>query len=208
MVTNFILPFNGLWLTFWGGDSLAKNIHHGTTSQKYAFDFIKTNENNKFFRTNGKTNEDYFVFGLDIITPADGVVVEVVDGLRDNKPGDLNSFNYLGNYVMLKHQPKVYSVLGHLRQNSTQVKAGDKVIAGQKLGVCGNSGYSTDPHLHFHVQNSDIFARVDKNYKRIDIAKGQKVYFKQIKIIEGDKEKIKHRYSPIKGDIIGNNDEG
>src|SRR4051812_32979782 len=100
---KFILPFNGFWLTFWGGDTLEKNYHHSTVSQKYAFDFIQTNETGNFFRSNGKTNEDYFSFGLDIIAPSNAVVIEIVDGMRDNKPGELNSFNVIGNYIMLKH---------------------------------------------------------------------------------------------------------
>lgn len=201
---KFVLPFNDFWLTFWGGDSLEQNHHHDTVSQKYAFDFIQTGENGKFFRTNGKTNEDYFSFGLDIIAPTNGVVVEVVDGLRDNKPGELNSFNFIGNYVMLKHEANLFSVLGHLRQNSISVKVGEKVSSSQKLGECGNSGYSTDPHLHFHVQNSDVFAKMDKNYKKIYVAKGQKIYFERIRVMKESKQKIVEDYSPIKGDVIGN----
>lgn len=201
---NFRLPFNGFWLTFWGGDTLKQNHHHDSTSQKYAFDLIQTDENGKFFRTTGKTNEDYFSFGLDIVAPANGVIVEVVNGLRDNKPGELNSFNFIGNYVMLRHEAKLFSVLGHLRQNSIVVKAGDKVKIGQKLGECGNSGYSTDPHLHFHVQNSDVFAKMDKDYKQVNVAKGQKIYFERTKIEKNGKQKIVDNYSPVKGDIVGN----
>ena len=204
MKQQFSLPFSDFWLTFWGGDSLKQNHHHDTISQKHAFDFIQTDKNGKFFRTTGANNEDYFSFGQDIISPAAGVVIEVVDGLRDNKPGQLNSFNFIGNYVMLKHGNSLFSVLGHLRQNSITVKVGEKVSLGQKLGACGNSGYSTDPHLHFHIQDSDVFAEMDENYKRIDIAKGQKIFFEQIKLMKNGKQTIVENYSPVKGDIISN----
>ncbi len=198
----FSLPFNDFWLTFWGGDTAEQNHHHDVASQKYAFDFIQTDKDGKFYRTNGKTNEDYFSFGADILAPANGIVVEVVNGLRDNKPGELNSFNYIGNYILIKHSENLFSVLGHLRQNSIAVAVGDKVKSGQKLAECGNSGYTTDPHLHFHVQNSDVFAKVDKNYKRVDIAKGQKVFFDQVTALKDGKSEIKKDYSPVKGDTV------
>ncbi|MFO0920135.1 MAG: M23 family metallopeptidase [Candidatus Saccharimonadales bacterium] len=201
---KFSLPFNGSWLTFWGGDTAEQNHHHSVASQKFAFDFIQTDKDNKFFRTNGKTNNDYFSFGADILAPADGVVIETVNGLRDNKPSELNSFNYIGNYIMIKHEGKLFSVLGHLKQNSIVVSVGDTVKRGQKIAKCGNSGYTTDPHLHFHIQNSDVFAKVNKDYKRIDIAKGQKVFFDKIIVLKDDKKKTKNDYSPVKGDIIAN----
>jgi murein DD-endopeptidase MepM/ murein hydrolase activator NlpD len=202
MKINFRLPFDDFWLTFWGGDTLKQNHHHDSTSQQYAFDFIQTDKEGKFFRTNGKTNADYFSFGADIIAPADGVVVEVVSGLRDNNPGELNSFNFIGNYVLIRHAPKVFSVLGHLRQNSVVVSVGKKVKSGHKLGECGNSGYSTDPHLHFHVQNSDVFAKMDKNYKKIDVAKGQKVFFDRVTLLNDENQRVMSGYSPVKGDVV------
>lgn len=197
---RFLLPFKGTWLTFWGGDTADLNHHHDTQSQKHAFDFIMVNENDGFFKTDGNSNEDYFSFGLGIIAPADGEVVEVVSGLRDNKPKELNSFNFIGNYIMIKHDENTFSVLGHLKQNSTVVKVGQKVRAGDKLAECGNSGYTTDPHLHFHVQDSDVFAKVDESYKRIDVAKGKKVYFTKLKVGKN----IKEGYSPVKGDKVSN----
>jgi hypothetical protein len=41
-ITKLYLPFDGEWLTFWGGDSAKLNHHHGVDSQNYAFDFIQT----------------------------------------------------------------------------------------------------------------------------------------------------------------------
>lgn len=201
---SFILPFTGSWLTFWGGETIKQNVHYETDSQRYAFDFIQTDNNGKFFRTKGKANEDYFSFGQDILTPANGEVVEVVDGLRDNKPGELNSYIILGNYVMIKHAEGVFTVLGHFKQKSIIVTAGQTVKQGDKLGQCGNSGYSTDPHLHFHVQSSDVFAKVDKNYDKVNIAKGQKITFRKLKRIRDSKHEVLTDYFPIKGDVVSN----
>lgn len=195
---EFLLPFSGTWLTFWGGDTAEQNYHHTVQSQKYAFDFIVVDDNDNFFPTDGSTNEDYYSFGLEILAPANGEVVEVVNGLRDNIPKELNSFNYMGNYIMIKHNDATYSVLSHLKQDSMIVKVGDKVVAGEKIALCGNSGYTTDPHLHFHVQDSDVFAKIDKNYKKVNVAKGKKVYFSKLKV----GGTIKTNYSPVKGDKV------
>jgi hypothetical protein len=198
--TKFSLPFNGKWLTFWGGDTVKQNQHHDTRSQKYAFDFIVVDDNDNFFRTDGSTIEDYFSFGLDILAPAHGEVVEVVNGLRDNKPKELNSFNFIGNYIMIKHNQTTYSVLGHLKQDSIVVKSGGKVRAGEKIALCGNSGYTTDPHLHFHVQDTDVFAKVNEKYERVDVARGKKVHFSKIEVAKENKK----NYSPVKGDKVSN----
>ena len=194
----FSLPFDGSWTVFWGGDSLDQNHHNTTKSQKYAFDFIVTDAERKFFRTNGSVNEDYYSYGMKVLSPADGEVIETVNGLRDNKPKELNNFNFIGNYIMIKHNENTFSILGHLKQNSIGVKVGDIVKSGDVIARCGNSGYTTDPHLHFHVQDSSIFAKVDKRYNLIEIAKAKKVYFTKLKV----NNKLVDNYSPIRGDIV------
>jgi murein DD-endopeptidase MepM/ murein hydrolase activator NlpD len=200
MAMTFNLPFRGTWLTFWGGDTAVINHHHNVQSQKYAFDFIMVDETGKFYRTNGKHNEDYYSFGQEVLAPADGEVIEVVTGMRDNKPKELNSFNVIGNYIMIKHDEVTFSVLGHLKQDSTVVRIGQRVKAGDKIAECGNSGNTTDPHLHFHVQDSDVFTRVDSSYKRTDIAMGKKVIFTELRV----NDVIESDYSPIKGDRVCN----
>ena len=194
----FSLPFDGSWTVFWGGDSLDQNHHNTTKSQKYAYDFIVIDEEHKFFRKDGGLNEDYYSYGMKVLSPADGEVIETVNGLRDNKPKELNNFNFIGNYIMIKHNENTFSILGHLKQNSIGVKVGDIVKSGDVIARCGNSGYTTDPHLHFHVQDSSIFAKVDKRYNLIEIAKAKKVYFTKLKV----NNKLVDNYSPIRDDIV------
>ena len=203
-VTLELLPFCGQWLTFWGGDTLKQNYHHDIISQKYAFDFIMIDKNKQWFRIDGKICEDYFSFGQNIVAPADGIAIEVVEGLRDNMPGETNDFNSIGNYIMLKHDSKTYSLLCHLKQNSTLIKVNQKVKTGEKLAQCGNSGNSSAPHLHFQVQNSPVFAKFDQDYNRINIAKGRKVTFQTIQVQAIDKFVIQNNYSPVKGDVVCN----
>src|SRR5690606_2494405 len=88
--TEFILPFKEEWTVFWGGDSKALNYHVESEAQKNAFDIIITDKNGKSFKTDGKINEDYYAFGKELIAPCDAEVVLVVNGIKDNIPGELN----------------------------------------------------------------------------------------------------------------------
>lgn len=192
------LPFNEEWLTFWGGDSLAQNHHYENKTQKFAYDFIQVNQNGSFYRTNGKKNDDYYSFGKEILAPRGGQVYEAVDGIRDNTPMDINTYSILGNHVVIKHSEKEYSVLAHLRQGSICAIKGSQLSESQKVGECGNSGYSSDPHLHFHVQDSPIFAMFNKDYKLTNVAGGVSVTFKNL-LVNG---KPKNEHSPVKGDFV------
>lgn len=66
--------------------------------------------------------------------------------------------DFRGNFVTIQHAEDEYSFLAHLVPESICAKRGDRVERGQKIGRCGNSGHSTEPHLHFHVQDrADFF---------------------------------------------------
>ena len=188
--TRLILPFNGEWTVVWGGDTKELNYHVESEAQKNAFDMVITDQNGKTFKTDGKTNEDYYAFGKELIAPCDAEVVLVVDGVKDNKPGELNPIYIPGNTVILKTVNNEYLFFAHFKQNSIVVKSGQKVKQGELLGLCGNSGNSSEAHLHFHIQNIE-----DMNK-----ATGAKCYFDEI-IVNGE---IKKEYSPIKEDKIKN----
>ncbi len=100
--TKFILPFKGEWTVFWGGDKKELNYHVENEAQKGAFDIVITDENGKSHKNNGKKNEDYYAFEKELIAPCDAEVVLVVDGIKDNKPGEFNPIYIPGNTVILK----------------------------------------------------------------------------------------------------------
>lgn len=193
------LPFEGEWFTFSGGDTAEQNNHHGNPVQNFAFDFVIIDENDLTHADTGAKNEDYFAYGKDVFATADGEVVEAVDGVRDNIPLDTNDYVLTGNYAVIKHG-HVYSLTAHLQQGSMLVKKGDHVKAGQKIGLCGNSGNSSEPHVHFHVQDSFVFARFNDKFERQSVAKAAKVCFKNLKV-NGD---IKTNYSPVRNDKVSN----
>ncbi len=188
--TELILPFREEWTVFWGGDTKALNYHVESEAQKNAFDMVVTDQKGKTFKTDGKTNEDYYAYGKDLIAPCDAEVVLVVDGVKDNTPGELNPIYVPGNTVILKTVNKEYLFFAHFKQNSIVVKQGQKVKQGELLGFCGNSGNSSEAHLHFHIQNVE-----DMNK-----ATGAKCYFNEI-VVDGE---LKKEHSPIKGEKIKN----
>lgn len=190
--TALRLPFEGQWYVFWGGDTKELNQHHDVPNQRYAFDFLAVDEADKTHTGEGTANEDYHAFGRKIVAPADGVVTEVIRGVRDNRPGSMNPYSGLGNAVFIRHAEHEVSVLAHLKQGSIRVEAGDHVKAGQVLGLCGNSGNSSEPHLHYHLQNTAV----------IQDGTGIKCFFENVAVTRHGKEQIEAHCSPVKGDHI------
>ncbi|MEP0711754.1 DUF3887 domain-containing protein [Algoriphagus sp.] len=188
--TKLILPFQGEWTVFWGGDTKELNYHVEHAAQKNAFDIMIMDASGKTYKTNGQTNEDYYAFGKELISPADAEVVLVVDGVKDNVPGELNPIYIPGNTVILKTVTNEYLFFAHFKQHSIVVKEGQKVKQGELLGLCGNSGNSSEAHLHFHIQNVEDMTK----------ATGAKAYFEEI-IVNGE---TKTDYSPVKGDKVKN----
>ena len=188
--TKLILPFKDQWTLTWGGDTAELNYHVENKAQKNAFDFVIADKDGKTYKTDGKTNEDYYAFGKELIAPCDGEIVLAVDGVNDNVPGESNPIYVPGNSVILKTVNNEYLVFAHFKQSTIKVKQGQKVEKGIVLGLCGNSGNSSEPHLHFHIQN----------VKNMNIATGVKCYFDKI-IVDGE---IKNDYSPIKGEKVQN----
>ncbi|HVI09694.1 MAG TPA: M23 family metallopeptidase [Candidatus Binatia bacterium] len=156
--TTFSLPFAGEWYVYWGGRTVAENKHAAAIDQRFAYDFLilAHGRTGQSYRNSGTEKSDYYCFGQPVYAPADGGVVETQNDLPDNMPGEMNSQQPLGNHVILDHGHNEFTFLAHFQFGSVAVVAGDHVIAGQFIGRCGNSGNSSEPHLHFHVQNSAI----------------------------------------------------
>lgn len=190
--TKLSLPFKGRWLVVWGGDTKELNQHHDVPNQRFAFDLLGANKRGQTRKGEARVNEDYFAFGREILAPADGTVTDVITGVRDNVPGSMNPYSALGNAVFIQHRQHEVSVLAHLKLGSVKVKVGDKVKTGQIIGLCGNSGNSSEPHLHYHLQNTPI----------IQDGTGIKCYFQKVIVMDGDKKKPKLNYSPVKGEIV------
>ncbi len=186
-LTKMQFPLTGDWYVYWGGDTKAQNYHVIDNAQRRAFDLVVV-KNNKSFERSGTRNEDYYAFGKPITAVCDATVVNVITGVHDNKPGEMNPSQALGNSVTLKTEAGEYIVYAHFQEGTLVVKEGDSVTKGQYLGNCGNSGNSTEPHLHLHIQDG---------LKMISSV-GIKCFFESL-TVNGT---VQNDYSPVQGETI------
>jgi len=143
-------PFLGAWVCTQGVDGAVS--HRG--AWRHAYDFEVVDANNATHRGSGAEPGDYLCYRMPVLAAADGVVARVVDGVHDNRIGELNLRQNWGNLVIVQHGPALFSMVAHLTPGSLEVREGEVVRCGDPLGRCGNSGRSPTPHLHFQLQRS------------------------------------------------------
>ena len=171
------LPFAGLWRA---GNSPARRVpSHGSDlfGERYAIDFIGVDDRHRTagirdWRTLFATEppERFFAFGQPILAPVSGTVTDVHDAELDHEgrrsqlalvPYALSQAARLrqgvgaiaGNYVTIS-LPEGFVALAHLQAGSIRVSVGQEVVEGQQIANCGNSGNSTQPHVHVQAMDS------------------------------------------------------
>ncbi len=209
------LPFEGRWLAM---NSPARRVpSHGTDllGSRYAIDFVGVDDRRRtathrdwgsYFGT--EPVERFFAFGQPILAPADGRVVQVHDGEVDHvaRRSQLSLVHYAlrqagrlrqgvaaiaGNYVTIALPGNdTFVSLVHLRAGSPQVAVGDVVTTGQPIAECGNSGNSTQPHVHLQVMdNLDL-----------SVARGIPLAFRHFREWTGRSERSRVEESGIPGE--------
>lgn len=148
----FYLPFWGEWTVTQGHDG--EHTHKGDWGK--AFDFMIKDDKLKTFASNGLLCENYYCYNKPVLAPADGIVEEIVDSVDDNEIGKVNTINNWGNTIIIRHLPGLYTQISHLKKGSFKVAKGAFVKRGDLLALCGNSGRSPEPHLHFQVQATPV----------------------------------------------------
>lgn len=130
-------------------------------AQRFAIDWVQVGDNGRTFEGDPKDNKNYHAYGNEALAVADAKVVAVKDGIPQNVPG-INSRavpitleTVAGNHIILDLGAGRYGFYAHLQPGSLRVKPGDRVHRGQALGLVGNTGNSTEPHLHFHVSDGE-----------------------------------------------------
>jgi murein DD-endopeptidase MepM/ murein hydrolase activator NlpD len=160
---TFRLPFDGLWYTFWGGPDMLHNQHVTAPPQRHAFDFLIWKDGSTF-RGDGTAREDYYAYGQPVLAPADGTVITVVNDLPEVLPQvETDENNPAGNHVVIQVAEDAYLFMAHMQPGSIQVQEGDTVKAGQFIGLVGNSGNTSEPHLHIHLQSQPEMFVVDES---------------------------------------------
>lgn len=147
------LPFDGDWYVFWGGRDIADNYHAENPAQRFAYDFV-VREDGQSYAGDAAALENYHCWGRDILAPADGQVIAIVNDLPDQMIGETDADNPAGNHVILALADGEFAFLAHMQQGSVTVQQGEEISQGDVLGLCGNSGNTSEPHLHFHLQTT------------------------------------------------------
>lgn len=126
-------------------------------SQRFAIDWLKVDARNQSYQGDPLDNRSYYCYGAEVLAVADGTVIELRDGIPENVPGldsravEIEPDTVGGNSLGLDLGQGLYARYAHLIPGSLRVSLGQRVKRGQVLGRVGNSGNSTEPHLHFHL---------------------------------------------------------
>jgi len=162
-------PLTRATVVGWGGDSTRNNLPHVIwSSERWAYDLLM-----EPYSTGSTNFEDYGIWNQEVLAPVFGTVIAAYDAEPDIVPGSEDILSMEGNHVYLKmDETGTYLLLNHLRQNSVTVQVGDHVEPGDVLGRVGNSGSSSEPHLHIHHQRQNPLST-----PHIILAEGLPLYF-------------------------------
>jgi hypothetical protein len=170
----------------WGGDTTKNNLPHVIwSSERWAYDLVM-----EPYDLESNNNEDYGIWNKEVYAPVSGIVVAAYDDETDIEPGTEEFISMEGNHVYIKiDKTETYLLLNHLKKDSVSVEVGEHVQPGDLIGRVGNSGSTSEPHLHIHHQRQDP-TRVIYPI----LAEGLPLFF----------EGIDGGAMPIKGDRISN----
>ena len=131
-------------------------------AQRFGIDWVQRNDSGATYTGDPKDNKSYRCYGTEILAVADATVSATKDGIPENVPGitsravPITIDTVGGNYVILDLGGGKFAFYAHIQPGTLRVKTGDRVKRGQVLGLVGNSGNSTEPHLHFHISDSAL----------------------------------------------------
>jgi len=158
------------WLA---GNGLSNTSDHRRTSiiingkpyyaQRYAIDFVQMGSDGRSYTGDIHKNSSYHCYSQDLLAVADGKVIKIQDGIPENIPNSskfaipINEKTLPGNYIIIDLGKGKYAGYAHIIPGSFKVKEGDLVKQHQILAKLGNSGNSSEPHLHFQITDAGSF---------------------------------------------------
>lgn len=126
-----------------------------TAPEKFAIDILQLDRDHRLYTGPADKLSSYAYYGVPVYAVADGTVVYIEDGAPDQTPGTLPAgmtpATAGGNNVVMDIGTGHFAYYAHLQPGSIRVRAGDRVHRGDILGRLGNTGNTTNPHLHFHI---------------------------------------------------------
>lgn len=161
-------PLRGAgWVNF-NGCCRPDSVHRNTIlpvdgalrdTQRFAIDYMRLNPQGELVTGDLAVARNYAAYGAEVLAVADATVVGTLNTLPDQVPPNLPDPATVtletvdGNHVILDLGGGRYGFYAHLQAGSVRVKPGDRVTRGQVIGLLGNSGNTSAPHLHFHVMD-------------------------------------------------------
>jgi Peptidase family M23 len=202
------LPVAGRWLAYNSPADRIPSHHLHAYGQTYAIDLVHTPQDRQrpgfTWWPLARRPQDFPGFGQAVLSPADGTVVRTHQRERDHwsrtsppamlyllLEGSLRELlgpgRILGNHVVLDLGDGVYAVFAHLRRGSVRVRSGERVARGQQLAECGNSGNTTEPHLHFQLMD----------HPSVLLAAGLPMRFDRLQAAGADRAGVPHAMQPF-----------
>lgn len=179
-----IWPLKEETVVGWGGDTTADNLPHVTwASERWAYDLVI-----EPYNTGNTDLASYGIWDKEVVAPVSGTVVEAYDDEDDILPNTEDFKSQEGNHVYIKiDQTGTYLLLNHFKKGSIPVKTGDHVNPGDVIGRVGNSGSTSEPHLHIQHQRQDPAKTIFPIF-----AEGLPLYF----------ESVNTSPLPVKGTVV------
>lgn len=166
-VGEYRLPADAQLFVAWGGDTEFRNYHAATAQQRHANDLLIWRSGGSCPEGSGMANEDYYIWGLPLVAPVAGTVVATINDLPDILPSinpdsaasmPATPAHPAGNHVVIQVADSEFVFVCHMQEGSVAVSVGDEVQPGDPIGVAGNSGNTSEPHIHIHIQTAaDLF---------------------------------------------------
>ena len=144
---------HGKYIVINGGSRPMINAHFNGSAQSYAIDIVGLNSFGMRASSigGGENLSDYVIYGKPVYSPCVGKVLVVVDEFDDLTPPQKDIENIAGNHILIGFDEKEV-LLAHFKKGSIKVKAGDFVDTNTMLGEVGNTGNTSEPHLHMHME--------------------------------------------------------
>ncbi len=147
-------PFkSGKQIVLHGGSSPFINGHYHVKPQNHAVDIVGLNTFGMRASSfaGGADLNNYEIYGEAVYSPCNGTIIDVVDQYDDLIPPNTDKINLAGNYILIESDG-LEILLAHLKKGSISVRPGDIVTTNTLLGRVGNTGNTSEPHLHMHVE--------------------------------------------------------
>jgi hypothetical protein len=198
-------PLAEEWWIAQGGHAELVNYHHVGSTQQDALDIEQVVNGSTHRPGDASDLHNYYVYEKPVLAPADGVVTFVLDGRPDLPIGQADPYFQAGNQIVMDTGGGHYLMMGHLREGSIEVRVGDRVTEGQQIALVGNSGNTTEPHIHIQAQTLPTGVG---DIRAIDVAETLRnlhtyqLLFRDATLIRGGVETQPSAVDPRRGDIV------